>query len=92
MVDDMTSKFGKISIGIHGHELPKYSENPELKEWWKVGREPEQDVEDSNLDDSIYQLRNQVKNSKELNASSYDQRSRSQEQYYNLTSIKARKT
>ena len=27
--------FGKVSIGVHGKELPKYSDDPEKKEYWK---------------------------------------------------------
>lgn len=27
--------FSKQTIGVHGHELPKFSENEELKEYWK---------------------------------------------------------
>ena len=58
IVEEMTRKFGKIIIGIHGQEIPKFNENPEVQEWWKVGRERD-DNEDQ--DDSIYQLRNQMK-------------------------------
>ena len=51
MVEEMTNKFGKITIGIHGQDIPKFNENPEVKEWWKVGREPEEIVDQ---EDSIY--------------------------------------
>ena len=27
--------FGKVSIGVHGKELPKFSEDENAKEWWK---------------------------------------------------------
>lgn len=35
MVLENTGKFGNISIGIHGQELPKFAESPDSKEWWK---------------------------------------------------------
>ena len=38
MVADNTSKFGTVTIGIHGGELPKFAENLESKEWWRVQR------------------------------------------------------
>ncbi len=28
--------FGKVSIGVHGKELPKYNEDSEKKQWWKL--------------------------------------------------------
>ena len=28
--------FGKVSIGVHGKELPKFSESQSNKEWWKT--------------------------------------------------------
>ena len=29
-------KFGKVSIGVHGKDLPKFSDQlDEKKEWWK---------------------------------------------------------
>ena len=27
--------FSKQTIGVHGHELPKFSESEKMKEWWK---------------------------------------------------------
>ena len=38
MVADNTAKFGNVTIGIHGGELPKFAENLESKEWWRVQR------------------------------------------------------
>lgn len=35
MVENNTSKFGEQTIGIHGQELPKYSETEQSKEWWQ---------------------------------------------------------
>lgn len=35
MVEENTQKFGAQTIGIHGQELPKYSESNESKQWWK---------------------------------------------------------
>ena len=38
MVAENNEKFGNVSIGIHGSELPKFSSNVASKEWWKVQR------------------------------------------------------
>lgn len=35
MVLENLSKFGAVTVGIHGQELPKFSENSESKKWWK---------------------------------------------------------
>jgi hypothetical protein len=35
MITDMTKKFGKVTVGVHGMELPKFSETAESKLWWK---------------------------------------------------------
>ena len=67
MVEEMTNKFGKITIGIHGQDIPKFNENPEVKEWWKVVREPEEIVDQ---EDSIYQLRNKMQSVQDQIASS----------------------
>jgi len=29
--------FGKVIVGVHGKELPKFSYNPLTKEYWKLG-------------------------------------------------------
>ena len=34
MVADNTSKFGNVTIGIHGGELPKFAGELASKEWW----------------------------------------------------------
>lgn len=34
MIDYNMENFGKVAIGVHGKELPKYS-TEENKEWWK---------------------------------------------------------
>lgn len=34
-VDNLTKKYGTVTIGIHGQELPKFDETKESKEWWK---------------------------------------------------------
>jgi len=38
--------FSKQTIGVHGHELPKFAENEELKEYWKNkdGYNPNPDI------------------------------------------------
>jgi hypothetical protein len=35
-VDNLTKKYGTVTIGIHGQELPKFNEEMNSKEWWKV--------------------------------------------------------
>lgn len=37
MVDNMTNKYGNVTVGIHGQELPKFKEVQLAtgKEWWK---------------------------------------------------------
>lgn len=35
-VDNLTKKYGTVTIGIHGQELPKFIDEKELKEWWKI--------------------------------------------------------
>jgi hypothetical protein len=34
-VDNLTKKYGTVTIGIHGQELPKFNDEKECKEWWK---------------------------------------------------------
>ena len=36
MVADNTSKFGNVTIGIHGGELPKFAGDLGSKEWWRL--------------------------------------------------------
>ena len=35
MIMENVNKFGEQTIGIHGQELPKYSQFEQSKEWWK---------------------------------------------------------
>lgn len=35
VIDNLTKKYGTVTIGIHGQELPKYSESEREKQWWK---------------------------------------------------------
>ena len=35
MVAANTSKFGNVTIGIHGGDLPKFSDENQTKEYWK---------------------------------------------------------
>jgi hypothetical protein len=35
VIENLTKKYGTVTIGIHGQELPKYSEKDESKEFWK---------------------------------------------------------
>ena len=35
MILENVNKFGEQTIGIHGQELPKYSQFENSKEWWK---------------------------------------------------------
>lgn len=34
----MTSKFGNVTVGIHGQELPKFQDNSQTKEYWKFSK------------------------------------------------------
>ena len=43
MVAENTAKFGKITIGLHGCELPKFSESQGSKEWWKYQKASKDD-------------------------------------------------
>ena len=36
MLEYNMKTFGKVSIGVHGKELPKFSESQSNKEWWKT--------------------------------------------------------
>ena len=35
IIDNLTSKYGDVTVGIHGQELPKFSGDGKTKEWWK---------------------------------------------------------
>ena len=43
MVADNTAKFGSVTIGLHGCELPKFSETQGSKEWWKLQHASKED-------------------------------------------------
>ena len=43
MVADNTAKFGNVTIGIHGGELPKFAENMTSKQWWKLQHTTKED-------------------------------------------------
>ncbi len=34
-VENLTQKYGTVTIGIHGQELPKYNEDKTSQEWWR---------------------------------------------------------
>lgn len=36
LINDMLSKFGNVTVGIHGQELPKFAETEDSKYWWKL--------------------------------------------------------
>ena len=36
LVRDMLKKFGTVTVGIHGQELPKFAETDESKKWWNL--------------------------------------------------------
>lgn len=38
MLDYNMHTFGKVAIGVHGKELPKFSEDPNTKYWWKQSK------------------------------------------------------
>ena len=42
MVADNTAKFGNTTIGIHGAEMPKFSEMKESKTWWKLQKDKDE--------------------------------------------------
>ena len=48
--------FSKQTIGVHGHELPKFSENEKMKEWWKL--------KDDYVEKPLYQSWNEFKKKK----------------------------
>jgi hypothetical protein len=34
VIDNLTAKYGQVTIGIHGQELPKFVEDSTSKQWW----------------------------------------------------------
>lgn len=36
MISENMQKFGNISLGVHGKELPKYFDSTPDREWWKL--------------------------------------------------------
>jgi hypothetical protein len=42
MIDNMTKKYGNVTVGIHGNELPKfkgqYEQDGQMKDWWKSAK------------------------------------------------------
>ncbi len=38
MVQNMTQKFGNVTVGIHGQELPKFQEEDKTKEFWRFSK------------------------------------------------------
>ena len=38
MIENMTQKFGNVTVGIHGQELPKFSQDSNTKEFWKFSQ------------------------------------------------------
>lgn len=43
MVADNTAKFGNVTIGIHGGELPKFAGELGSKEWWRLQHAKKED-------------------------------------------------
>ena len=37
VIDNLTKKYGNVTVGIHGQELPKFNNSAEReqREWWK---------------------------------------------------------
>jgi hypothetical protein len=35
IIDNLTSKYGNVTVGIHGQELPKFNHHATTQEWWK---------------------------------------------------------
>ena len=50
--------FSKQTIGVHGHELPKFSENEKMKEWWKL--------KDDYVEKPLYQSWNEFTEKKKI--------------------------
>jgi hypothetical protein len=38
MIENMTQKFGQVTVGIHGQELPKFSDSEQTKEFWRFSK------------------------------------------------------
>ncbi len=35
IINNLTQKYGNVTVGIHGQELPKFSSDETTKEWWR---------------------------------------------------------
>ena len=38
MIENLTKKYGQVTVGIHGQDLPKFSSDETTKEWWKYNQ------------------------------------------------------
>jgi hypothetical protein len=36
MLEYNIKTFGRVAIGVHGKELPRFSDDYEAKDWWKL--------------------------------------------------------
>lgn len=43
MVADNNSKFGSVTIGLHGGELPLFAGDSNTKEWWRLQHAKKED-------------------------------------------------
>lgn len=43
MVADNTAKFGNVTTGIHGQELPRFADANGSKEWWRLQHSKKED-------------------------------------------------
>ena len=43
MVAENTQKFGTVTIGIHGGELPHFAGEAASKEWWRLQHSKKED-------------------------------------------------
>jgi hypothetical protein len=49
VIENLTKKYGTVTIGIHGQELPKFNEASETKEWWKNNKGFNENPEQTSL-------------------------------------------
>ena len=57
VIENLTKKYGTVTIGIHGQELPKYSEKDETKEFWKNNK----DYRENPTNNSLTYMKQSVK-------------------------------
>ena len=38
IIDNLTKKYGQVTVGIHGQELPKFANSEQTKEFWRFAQ------------------------------------------------------